>query len=63
MTTSNRVAGLFVLFIGLEILVLSIATAMGLTWETKCRLLGFITVIAGMACTFYLHNLEKNNEY
>ena len=33
----TKVAGVFVLFIGLEILVLSIATAMGLTWETKCR--------------------------
>ena len=58
----TKVAGLFVLFIGLEILVLSIATAMGLTWETKCRLIGLLTVGAGLACTFYL-SLEKDYEH
>ena len=58
----TKVAGLFVLFIGLEILVLSIATAMGLTWETKCRLFGLLTVGAGLACTFYL-SLEKDYEH
>ena len=58
----TKVAGCFITFIGLEILVLSIAQACGLTWETKCRLLGFITVIAGMACAFYL-SLEKVNEH
>ena len=58
----TKVAGLFMLFIGLEILVLSIATAMGLTWETKCRLIGLLTVGAGLACTFYL-SLEKDYEH
>lgn len=58
----TKVAGLFALFIGLEILVLSIATAMGLTWETKCRLIGLLTVGAGLACTFYL-SLEKDYEH
>lgn len=58
----TKVAGIFMLFIGLEILVLSIATAMGLTWETKCRLIGFLTVAAGLACTFYL-SLEKDYEH
>ncbi len=58
----TKVAGLFVLFIGLEILVLSIAQAFGLSWETKCRLIGFLTVAAGLACTFYL-SLEKDYEH
>lgn len=58
----TKVAGLFVLFIGLEILVLSIATAMGLTWETKCRILAALVIIAGLACTFYL-SLERQHEH
>ncbi len=56
----TKVAGLFVLFIGLEILVLSIATAMGLTWETKCRLIAALVILTGLACTFYLHTQEKD---
>ena len=59
----TKVAGVFVLFIGLEILVLSLAQAFGLSWETKCRLLGFLTVGAGLACTLYLHRQEKVNEH
>ena len=58
----TKVAGLFVLFIGLEILVLSIATAMGLTWETKCRLIGFMAIAAGLACAFYL-GMERQYEH
>lgn len=50
----TKVAGCFVLFIGLEILVLSIAQAFGLSWETKCRILAALVIIAGLACTFYL---------
>ena len=57
----TKVAGCFIIFIGLEILVLSIATAMGLSWETKCRLIAALVILAGLACTFYLHTQEKGN--
>jgi cytochrome c biogenesis protein CcdA len=58
----TKVAGLFVLFIGLEILALSIAQAFGLSWETKCRLIAALVILAGLACTFYL-SLEKDYEH
>ena len=58
----TKVAGVFMLFIGLEILVLSIAQAFGLSWEGKCRLIGFMTIAAGLACAFYL-GMEKVNEH
>ena len=54
----TKVAGVFVLFIGLEILVLSLAQAFGLSWETKCRILAALVIFAGIACTLYL-SLER----
>ena len=59
----TKVAGIFMLFIGLEILVLSIAQAFGLSWETKCRLIAALIIFAGLACTFYLHTQEKDYEH
>ena len=54
----TKVAGVFVLFIGLEILVLSLAQTFGLSWETKCRILAALVIFAGIACTLYL-SLER----
>ena len=59
----TKVAGCFITFIGLEILVLTIAQAFGLSWETKCRLIGTLVIFAGLACTLYLHRQEKVNEH
>ena len=56
----TKVAGVFVLFIGLEILVLSLAQAFGLNWETKCRILAALVILAGIACTFYL-SMERQH--
>ena len=56
----TKVAGCFIIFIGLEILVFSLAQAFGLSWETKCRLIAALIIFAGLACTFYLHTQEKD---
>ena len=58
----TKVAGCFIIFIGLEILVLSLAQVFGLSWETKCRLIAALVILAGLACTFYL-SLEKDYEH
>ena len=57
----TKVAGCFIIFIGLEILVLSIAQAFGLSWEGKCRMVAALVILAGLACTFYLHTQKKDN--